>query len=368
MDIFPWDQNLKTGLVEVDQQHQHLVEVTNKFGNLLSHDRVNPADLEQVFAELIAYSQYHFNEEETLMTQAVVDPRHAKHQVHEHQNFLQEISLFHQRMATADAAAGKDLFEFLMNWLVYHILGSDMSLARQIHAIEQGHSAAEAYQLEERAVDQASSLLLNALNKLFSQVSQRNRQLSELNQTLEKKIQERTQSLFEANQKLSELASTDALTGLANRRQAMQLLQRLWAESTRDQIPLACMMIDADGFKQINDNYGHDAGDTVLCELAKHLGYAVRTDDIVCRLGGDEFLIICPKTDEEGALRIAQLTHKQISALRVPVIGGAWQGSISVGVAARTQSMRRPEDLIKVADQGVYAAKNAGKNCVRMVS
>jgi hemerythrin len=367
MDVFLWDHNFETGLIEVDQQHQRLVKVTNEFGNLLARDEIDSQAIEQIFAELVDYTQYHFKEEETLMSGAAVDQRHCEAHELDHRDFLEEVSLLHQQMATSTEESGKDLFEFLVNWLVCHILGSDMSLARQIKAIEQGSSAAEAYLLEERAVDKATGLLLRSLKNLFQQVSQRNRQLNELNQTLEIKIKERTQALSEANQKLGELASTDVLTGLANRRQALLLLERLWSESTAGDIPLACMMIDADGFKQINDNHGHDAGDVVLRELAKQLNYAVRTDDIVCRLGGDEFLIICPKTDVEGVLRIAQLTHQKISALSVPVIGGAWQGSISVGAAVRTAAMRGPEDLIKVADQGVYSAKNAGKNCVRMV-
>ena len=177
----------------------------------------------------------------------------------------------------------------------------------------------------------------------------------------------KTLDLSEANQKLGELASTDVLTGLSNRRHAMQILERLWAESIESNIPLACMMIDADGFKEINDNYGHDAGDIVLCELAKELQYAVRTDDIVCRLGGDEFLIICPNTNKEGAMHIANMTHTKISGLTVEVDGGAWQGSISVGVAIKTDSMQTLGELIKAADRGVYAAKEAGKNCVVMV-
>ncbi len=177
----------------------------------------------------------------------------------------------------------------------------------------------------------------------------------------------KTLDLSEANQKLGELAATDVLTGLSNRRHAMQILERLWAESTENNAPLACIMIDADDFKEINDSYGHDSGDTVLCELAKELQYAVRTDDIVCRLGGDEFLIICPNTNKEGAIHIANITHAKISELKVKVAGGAWQGSISVGVAVKTASMNSPGDLMKAADRGVYAAKEAGRNCVRMV-
>jgi len=157
------------------------------------------------------------------------------------------------------------------------------------------------------------------------------------------------------------------LTGLPNRRHAIQRLAQLWDESTKSGTPLACMMVDADGLKLVNDNYGHAAGDRMLQELARQLGYAIRSDDIACRLGGDEFLIICPHTSQSGAKRIADLVHAEISALTVPIAGENWQRSISIGVAARNAGMQTPEELIKAADKGVYAAKEAGKNCVRMV-
>lgn len=168
-----------------------------------------------------------------------------------------------------------------------------------------------------------------------------------------------------AHFKMEKLASTDVLTGLANRRFALQALERLWTEAIDTSAPLGCLLIDADGFKAVNDNYGHDSGDKVLCELAKQLNYAVRTDDIVCRLGGDEFLVICPGTNKEGLENIAQQIHSEIESLIIPVSGGAWHGSVSIGAAVRTSSMKTMEALIKAADNGVYAAKNAGKNCIR---
>jgi hemerythrin len=124
------------------------------------------------------------------------------------------------------------------------------------------------------------------------------------------------------------------------------------------------MMVDADGFKQINDLYGHDAGDEVLRQAARNMRYAVRTDDIVCRLGGDEFFIICPRTPLDGALQLAEKMRAAIAALRIPAGSGEWRGSISVGVAQRLAGMWNIEDLVKAADQGVYAAKGRGRNCV----
>jgi diguanylate cyclase (GGDEF)-like protein len=174
-------------------------------------------------------------------------------------------------------------------------------------------------------------------------------------------------ALCSANKKLGEFALTDVLTGLSNRRYAMQILEKLWEETIANSNPLSCIMIDADSFKQVNDSYGHDAGDIVLCKLAIELSDNVRTDDIVCRLGGDEFLIICPNTNKEGALNLANNIHNKIRELNVAVSGGSWHGSISVGVAVKTASMKNIEGLLKAADLGVYAAKEAGRDCVRVV-
>ncbi len=91
----------------------------------------------------------------------------------------------------------------------------------------------------------------------------------------------------------------------------------------------------------------------------------MRTDDVVCRLGGDEFFAICPDTDLDGGLLAAEQMRAEVAALRVEVGDGAWPGSISVGVSARSPEVASFEALLKAADEGVYRAKQAGKNCVR---
>jgi hemerythrin len=192
--------------------------------------------------------------------------------------------------------------------------------------------------------------------------------LLQLNQTLEARVVERTNELAAANQQLEGIALTDVLTGLPNRRHAMRCLEHAWKESFTNNTPLTCMMIDADGFKQVNDNYGHDTGDEVLRQLARNLKYAVRTDDIVCRLGGDEFFVICPKTPQDGAMQLAEKVRQVIAALRVPTGSSEWHGSISIGVAERNNGMYNFEALIKAADDGVYLAKKNGRNRVACMS
>jgi hemerythrin len=144
----------------------------------------------------------------------------------------------------------------------------------------------------------------------------------------------------------------------------MRCFAREWEIAVRDGTALSCMMIDADGFKVINDTQGHDAGDVVLRALALQLRHAVRTDDIVSRLGGDEFFIICTATPLDGALKLAEKIRREVAAMRVCAGAGEWRGSISIGVATKTEQMRGLEDLMKAADEGVYAAKRNGRNCV----
>lgn len=368
MELFEWNNNLKTGISEVDSQHHKLVDITNSLGSLLSSGDIKDEDLEKAFKELLDYTKYHFEEEEKVMETYSLDNRHLLAHKKIHMTFINDVSDLKQEFIKKDKEASRSLFNFLTNWLVYHILGSDMEMTRQINAVKNGISPKEAFEKEPESKDHSSSMLLNSLDSLFAQITKKNKKLKELNQNLEKKVDERTKELFDANKKLHQLATTDVLTGIANRRKAMELLELLWEESENKGLELSCIMIDADNFKEINDTYGHDAGDIVLKELSKELQHSVRTDDIVCRLGGDEFLIICPETNEEGVLNIAKIIHKKINQLKVQAKEGVWNGSISVGVATKTIHMKDVNELIKQADLAVYASKDAGKNCVKTAS
>jgi hemerythrin len=367
MEAFRWTPSFVTGLVDVDEQHHRLVDVINRFGALVMREEgALMADLEVVFAELADYAVYHFSEEETLMQAMGLDARHIEQHQQIHKSFLDEVTLLHSGISPGNPSAAKSLLQFLTHWLAYHILGSDQSMARQIASIKSGCRPQDAYASESdtQVNDPATDTLLTALNGLFQQVSERNRDLVELNRTLEARVTERTLALREANQRLEDLANTDSLTGLPNRRYAMRSFALEWSTAVGNGTPLACMMVDADNFKQINDTQGHDAGDAVLRALSKQLQHAVRNDDIVCRLGGDEFLIICTGTPLEGALKLAETIRQEVAALCVPAGAGVWHGSISVGVAALTTAMKGVEDLMKAADLGVYAAKRNGRNCV----
>jgi diguanylate cyclase (GGDEF)-like protein/hemerythrin-like metal-binding protein len=367
MESFQWGKHFVTGLSEVDKQHHHLVDLINQFGNLLADNDVRMQDVDSLFGKLADYAVYHFQEEEKLMAEVRLDARHLYHHVGVHKSFLGDVTSLYSGISQDTLDQADALLKFLIHWLAYHILGEDQDMGRQIKAIQSGMNPHEAYDKLEQERDGATAPLIDALNGLFELVSTRNRELKHLNESLEENVASRTRELSEANLQLEELSLTDVLTGLPNRRHAMRLLSTLWDEALQKNSPLVCMMIDADHFKEVNDVYGHDAGDEVLRKLAKILQHSLRNDDTVCRLGGDEFLIICPNTDKEGGMHIAELTRKAVSDLRVPTGDGTWHGSVSVGVAYRLPDMKSYEELIKTADKGVYIAKEDGRNCVRTV-
>lgn len=368
MQAFHWDTCFLTGLPTVDEQHHALVDLINQFGNALIRPvGASSAEMETLFQELTRYTLYHFKEEEALMEQRNIYPIHLEHHRREHAQFVQDIVRMRAGMKDNSSQAGTELLDFLCNWLAFHILGTDRLMAWLMEAAAAGTPAQEALEAFQKTRDPATATLLQATHRLVNQLADRSRALFELNQTLEARVTERTQALSELNQRLHAIAMTDALTSLPNRRQAMQALEHEWQTATQSGAPLACMMIDADGFKKINDSFGHDAGDAVLIALARCLQHAVRNDDLVCRLGGDEFLILCANTPLTGALKTAEKVRAEVAALRAPAGDGCWVGSISVGVAARLPGMVGFEALLKAADDGLYAAKERGRNCVATV-
>lgn len=167
-----------------------------------------------------------------------------------------------------------------------------------------------------------------------------------------------------ANRRLRQAALTDSLTGLPNRRYAMERLEQDWSASTRNQRPLSVMMIDVDRFKSINDTYGHDAGDAVLKQVAAALRKAARTEDVICRIGGEEFLVISPDTGIQAAVKVADRFRAAVETLAFTAGSTRYAITVSIGVAERVPGQAKPDALIKGADEALYRAKRAGGNRV----
>lgn len=166
-----------------------------------------------------------------------------------------------------------------------------------------------------------------------------------------------------ANQRLRSLALTDSLTQVPNRRYGLDRLEQEWAASGRDGKPLSCLLIDVDHFKRINDSLGHDVGDRVLHQSAQLLKKSMRPHDVLCRWGGEEFLLICPDTDLNGATNIAERIRK---AFETSIFDDLplKRLTVSIGVASREMKMETFGEHLKAADRALYAAKDAGRNKV----
>jgi diguanylate cyclase (GGDEF)-like protein len=170
--------------------------------------------------------------------------------------------------------------------------------------------------------------------------------------------------LAEANAQLQRMATTDELTGLLNRREAMSRIRELWALQARYGSPFSCIMLDIDHFKKFNDSYGHAAGDLVLRETAGVLKKSVRSTDLVCRVGGEEFLVLCPNVGLEGAAVCAEHLRAAVAGHAFVHEGRMLGVTISLGVSARDEAISSDGELLKRADEGLYASKAAGRNRV----
>jgi diguanylate cyclase (GGDEF)-like protein len=175
-------------------------------------------------------------------------------------------------------------------------------------------------------------------------------------------IRDANGELMKLNSRLDELARTDPLTGLANRREAMAILNACWTQPA--QLKLSCLLIDIDHFKQLNDRYGHDFGDRVLCKTAVDFLQLASKSDRVCRVGGEEFLVVCPDRSVDEAAQLARDLCQKVRSSPVCSKGVEAAITISIGVAERDARTDTPDQLLKNADDALYAAKEAGRDRV----
>ncbi|MHB1033878.1 MAG: diguanylate cyclase [Pirellulales bacterium] len=164
--------------------------------------------------------------------------------------------------------------------------------------------------------------------------------------------------------RLSELARTDALTGLANQRTFYEVFNEEWQRANRYHLPLSSVMLDIDFFKRVNDTHGHPAGDEVLKAVSRVLTVNSRATDLVCRYGGEEFCALLPETTEDAAAIWAERVRTAIAAIVVPINGESLRVTGSLGVAQRREDTVTPAALVDLADQALLLAKRSGRDRV----
>lgn len=195
-----------------------------------------------------------------------------------------------------------------------------------------------------------------------TEVFTRMREFSHLRDQALREVEERRR----AEVRLRELAMTDELTGLYNRRHFMREAEREIERAARFGHEIGLLMIDIDHFKAVNDNHGHAMGDEALRLMARTIKDALRDVDLVARLGGEEFAVVLPETMEEGAATAAERIRRRVEAMIMPLPRGDLRFSVSVGLATASGADLDLDALLRRADTALYAAKRNGRNRVEV--
>ncbi len=170
--------------------------------------------------------------------------------------------------------------------------------------------------------------------------------------------------LIRTQQALHHQATHDRLTGLWNRGRVLDELTREASRSQREKASFAVVLADIDHFKRINDTYGHAAGDEVLQHLGRLMQASLRTSDAIGRYGGEEFLFVLPRADNEGGREVAERVRAAVASAPVSCAAGALTVTASFGVASSAASGFDAATLVQAADEALYRAKAHGRNCV----
>ena len=165
-------------------------------------------------------------------------------------------------------------------------------------------------------------------------------------------------------QELERLATTDPLTGVFNRRSFFDTAYKEVRRAVRYSQPLAILMLDIDNFKAVNDNYGHQFGDTVLRRFAELVKSSLREEDLLGRVGGEEFCALLVSSQERGAYLVAERIRKRWMEEVFELQGSQVSFSVSIGIAIMLDETESMEDIMERADVGLYTAKRSGRNCV----
>jgi len=211
-------------------------------------------------------------------------------------------------------------------------------------------------------------LLTHTFNHMTQRLAESQAEVATYQRTLEDKVTQRTKELESATAQAYKIAQHDTLTGLPNRALLNERLRQIVAQAARDGHQVACLFLDFDHFKRINDTLGHDAGDQLLQAVAQRLTSAVRESDTVARLGGDEFVLILPSLDPaHAAFEVMTVLTRVRESFLAPfrIVDQTPTLTCSIGVSVYPVDATDPNGMIKQADTAMYAAKDAGRNAYR---
>ncbi len=378
-----WQEELSLNIDFIDKEHKMFFDVMD---SVFAAARTGYKEFETNFQDALSHLVWHFKNEEDYMRSVLIYKPYIDYHKNIHSHCIVQLGkmrdailklnsrdeiVYHEDLAVNLAA-------FLKNWLIFHIIAEDMKISKQISLIEEGYEPEEAFKKLSEDSNKSMDILSTTLTNLIKIYEIRNDRLLEVEADTRASLENKERQLQEQIQENERKSITDELTGIYNRRYAMQTLNHIWSEDNEPTCSI--IQMDLDKFKEVNDTFGHHAGNIVLERFTDCVKEYLENDNIAskysgsikemisfCRLGGDEFIIILQKFSLDETVKIALGIHTAINSLEVVdeyrrVI---WRGSVSIGVGCRNVNNQDYESVLKSADKYLYKAKEDGRNCVR---
>ncbi len=369
-EVFPWNKNFETGIATIDEQHKVLVSLLNELAGTLARD--DQLEINRVFDELAEYANFHFETEEAIWVEYFGDDSWLSSHQLTHSSFLPKVvELKEQDTNKPLIEIIEGIVKFLIRWLAFHIIDSDKRLAFVVHNMEKGLSFEEAKIASDKKMSGSIRVLIETVMAMYDGLSSRTLDLMRERherRRVEEELHEANTQLREANIKLEELAITDQLTGLFNRRHFNNIFKQELKRANRENTYLSLIIMDIDFFKKLNDNYGHSKGDRVLVQLGQKLiNLCQRPGDYAFRLGGEEFGVLAANLEPQGTVEFAEIVRKGIEALGIPHEYSDAANILTVSIGSITMMPDETDtidDYMSIADARLYKAKKLGRNQV----
>lgn len=364
LEIFPWNKNFDTGIEEIDEQHKTLVILLNKLANSLTQEKMT--EVEDTFAQLAQYANYHFKSEEKIWKK-YFDKENSLFKFHKqsHDSFLPAVGELQEKNKDKPYYdTTEEILLFLIRWLAFHIIDEDKRLALIINSIENGKELSEAKIISESQMDGSMKILIEAILSMYDNLSIRAIKLIR-----ERKARIKAQKeLGKINKKLEKLSITDQLTNLYNRRHFEEVFEQELKRAKRNNTVISIILFDIDYFKKLNDTYGHIQGDKALKNIAKCIKrICKRPNDFAFRIGGEEFAILISNEDSNNPIQLCEILKEEIEKEQILNENSLVSNylTISAGIVSKIPDVEDDIDsIVKIADEKLYQAKELGRNLI----
>ncbi|MBZ8142473.1 GGDEF domain-containing protein [Rubrivivax gelatinosus] len=369
-EVFPWNDNFSTGNALIDSQHKRLVDLLNRLAGTLVGSL--ECEVEAAFAELTAYTDYHFSAEEQIWADCFGDDVwRRKHQA-AHAAFLPRLQeLKREGRDQPLYQVVESIVKFLIRWLAFHIIVEDKRFALAAAEVRRGVPVDQAKLKADREMGASSvRLLIDTVLDMYDGLSTRTLNLLRERRArveAERKLVQAYQDLEAANRRLEATTLTDELTGLFNRRHFDAVFATEIARARREGTTLTLVLLDIDHFKRLNDTYGHIAGDEALVRVgAKLREFCRRPGDRAFRLGGEEFALLASGSSPSGrGADFAEAIRREMAALAIANVASDVERTLTVSLGAVIRVPNAgdsPQSVFREADRRLYDAKQLGRN------